>query len=119
MSTDILSISRDTHTAEEITQETFFKAMKKIDNFRGESGLKVWFCQISKNTFYSYAKKIKNVQLLEEYDEPADSVEDDNIRKKTRIIQFSVCRQRIKQLKKDNRKSLSSFLYYKFEFIIL
>ena len=30
----ILSISKDPLTAEEITQETFFKALKKIDKFR-------------------------------------------------------------------------------------
>ena len=32
----ILSISHDPLAAEEITQDTFFKALKKIDDFRGE-----------------------------------------------------------------------------------
>ena len=45
----VLSISKDPLTAEEITQETFFKALKKIDQFRGESSVKVWLCQIAKN----------------------------------------------------------------------
>ena len=74
----ILSICRDSHTAEEITQETFFKAMKKIDDFRGESSLKVWLCQIAKNTFYNYVKaKQKLVELPEGYEETTDSPEDD------------------------------------------
>lgn len=76
----ILSICRDSLTAEEITQETFFKAMKKIDDFRGESSLKVWLCQIAKNTFYNYEKaKQKLVEIPENYDESISSLEDDYI----------------------------------------
>ena len=45
----LLSLSHDTHLAEELTQETFFKALKKADQFRGECDLRVWLCQISKN----------------------------------------------------------------------
>ena len=30
-----LALSRDVHTAEEVTQETFFKALTAIDSFRG------------------------------------------------------------------------------------
>ena len=52
-----LSLSRDPHIAEEITQETFFKALKHIDSFRGQCRLYVWLCQIAKNTYYSYSQK--------------------------------------------------------------
>ena len=53
----ILSISKNSLTAEEITQETFFKALKKIDSFRGNCSLRVWLCQIAKNTYYDYLKQ--------------------------------------------------------------
>lgn len=52
-----LSLSRDPHVAEEITQETFFKALKSIDSFRGQCRLYVWLCQIAKNTYLTYAGK--------------------------------------------------------------
>ena len=55
----LLSLSHNTHIAEELTQETFFKALKKIDDFRGDCDLRVWLCQISKNTYYDYLKKNK------------------------------------------------------------
>ena len=42
-----------------LTQETFFKALKKVDDFRGECDLRVWLCHISKNTYYDYLKKNK------------------------------------------------------------
>lgn len=54
-----LSLSRDAHVAEEITQETFFKALKNIDSFRGQCKLYVWLCQIAKNTYFTYAAKGK------------------------------------------------------------
>lgn len=53
----VLSLCRDEHQAEEITQEAFFKALKSIDTFRGECKLSVWLCQIAKNTFYTVSKR--------------------------------------------------------------
>ena len=55
-----LSLSRDPHVAEEITQETFFKALKTIDTFRGQCRLYVWLCQIAKNTYFSMVSKSRN-----------------------------------------------------------
>ena len=37
----LLSLSHNTHIAEELTQETFFKALKKVDDFRGECDLRI------------------------------------------------------------------------------
>lgn len=53
-----LSMSRDPVVAEEITQETFFKAMKSIGSFRGQCRLYVWLCQIAKNTYITYCQKL-------------------------------------------------------------
>ncbi len=52
-----LSLSRNPHIAEEITQETFFKALKHIDSFRGQCRLYVWLCQIAKNTYLTDLQK--------------------------------------------------------------
>lgn len=53
----ILSLCGDEQLAQEVTQEAFFKALKKIDTFRGECKLSVWLCQIARNTFCTMAKK--------------------------------------------------------------
>lgn len=53
----VASLCRDEQWAEEITQEAFFKALKRIDTFRGECKLSVWLCQIAKNTFYTSARR--------------------------------------------------------------
>lgn len=55
----VLSISRNEAIAEEVTQETFFKAMMNIDQFNGSCKISVWLCQIAKNTYYTLAQKQK------------------------------------------------------------
>lgn len=73
----VLSISRDPLTAEEITQETFFKAMKKIDSFRGDCSIKVWLCQVAKNLYYDDLKKQSRFEEMpEEYVDESLSVEE-------------------------------------------
>ena len=53
----ILRLSGSENIAEEITSDTFFKAMRSIDSFRGDCDVRVWLCQIAKNCYYSYIKK--------------------------------------------------------------
>ena len=55
----LLSLCKGESLAEELTQESFFKAMKSIDTFRGECKLSVWLCQIAKNTLYTEMKQKK------------------------------------------------------------
>lgn len=55
----VLSLSRDESIAEEVTQETFFKAMRNIKKFSGTCKLYVWLCQIAKNTYFTLYQKQK------------------------------------------------------------
>mgnify|MGYP003293735915 CR=1 FL=1 len=52
----IRTLSRNDDTAQEITQETFFKAMKSLNSFKGGCSVKSWLCQIAKNIFYNKCK---------------------------------------------------------------
>lgn len=47
----VMTLAGDRHTAEEITQETFFRAFAKLDSFRGQSDEVTWLCAIAKNLF--------------------------------------------------------------------
>ena len=69
----IRSVSRDGALAEEVTQETFFKALKKADQFRGDCDVRVWLCQIAKNTLYDHLKNQKKQLLGDEKLEKAES----------------------------------------------
>lgn len=61
----VLSMCRDRAIAEEITQETFFKALGSINQFKGNCKISVWLCQIAKNTYFSYAEKQKRFVAYE------------------------------------------------------
>jgi len=53
------SLCRSETIAEDLAQETFLKAMRKIGSFRGECKLEVWLCQIAKNTWFTWCRKHK------------------------------------------------------------
>lgn len=55
----LFSLCHDVHLSEELTQETFFQAMKSIDNFHGDCRLYVWLCSIAKHLWYKELKKKK------------------------------------------------------------
>ena len=40
----LLSLCREHHLAEELTAETFFKALNRLDSFRGECDPGAWLC---------------------------------------------------------------------------
>ena len=67
-------LSGDKYIAEDITSETFLKAIKSIDGFRGDSDIRTWLCQIGKNTYYSYLRKNKESLDFKEDIEDKDSL---------------------------------------------
>lgn len=78
----ILSISRSRHVAEEITQETFFRALKNIKSFRGDCDIRIWLCQIAKNEYFRMLEKGKRFDSDLIPDQPsADDTEMDFIKK--------------------------------------
>ena len=68
----LFCLTHNNDISEELTQETFYKAVKKIDTYKGECKMSVWLCQIAKNLWYDYCKKNKKVisvekELVESY----------------------------------------------------
>ena len=53
----IRRLSGNEYIAQDITSDTFFKAMSSINKFRGDCDVRVWLCQIAKNCYYTYLKK--------------------------------------------------------------
>ena len=68
----VMTLAKDSHKAQEITQDTFFKAMTTKQTFRGESECLSWLCAIAKNLFIDETRRSSRLQ--DEPDEPiADS----------------------------------------------
>lgn len=53
----LLRLSRSEDTAEELTQATFFQALRHIGRFEGKCELRVWLCQIAKRLYYEQCRK--------------------------------------------------------------
>ena len=62
----LLSQCRDSQAAEELTQETFYQAVRSIDRFDGSCKVSVWLCQIAKNLYYSQLRREKRLAPLED-----------------------------------------------------
>ncbi len=72
--------------AEEITSEVFFKAIRGIDRFRGDCDIRVWLCQIAKNSYYSYCKDNSPLHSIDELENAAvdePSIEDIFVQRET------------------------------------
>lgn len=62
----LLTLCRDPHLAEELTAQTFFKAMEALPQFRDECDIRTWLCAIGKNRYLDYLRRNqKNVSLEE------------------------------------------------------
>lgn len=55
----VLSLCQDETEAQDITQETFLKAVKAADHFEGNSSLYTWLCAIAKNLWLNHCRKKK------------------------------------------------------------
>lgn len=60
------SLTCEPSLAEELTEETFFKAMRAINQFRGDCDLLVWLCQIAKNCYFTYKSRQKRTVSLDD-----------------------------------------------------
>ena len=61
----IFSYTRDADLSEEITQETFVRAIKSINRYNGECKISVWLCQIAKHILYQKFYKNKKENWVE------------------------------------------------------
>lgn len=75
----IRRLSNNEHIAEEITSETFYKAMRSIDSFRGDCDIRVWLCQIAKNSYYTYLKKAGQIDSIEDIELLNISAQDETV----------------------------------------
>lgn len=55
----LLAQCRDPALAEELTQETFYQAVKSVDRFDGSCKVSVWLCQIAKHLWYQHLRRRK------------------------------------------------------------
>lgn len=71
----LLKLCKNPSLAEELTQETFFRAYINIGNLRREEKAPVWLCQIAKNAYFAWYNENRKIDPLDEA-RPADDTPD-------------------------------------------
>ena len=67
----VMTLAKDRNDAEEITQETFFRAISTEKTFKGESDSFTWLCAIAKNIFIDEKRRYARQE-----DEPDEELVD-------------------------------------------
>ena len=83
----LLSLSKNVSLSEELVQETFYIAIKKIDKFQGKCAISTWLCIIAKHLYYNKIKEIKKFDIneLDENEIQELSIEEIFLEKEWRI----------------------------------
>lgn len=79
----LLKMTRDPSLAEELTQETFFRAYMNFASVRCKEKISVWLCRIAKNTYFAWYNDQKKKEAFDRMEGRNDeeSVEDAYFRK--------------------------------------
>ena len=86
----IMTLCKNEALADDITAETFYKAIKNIDRFT-EGRILTWLCAIARNTYCDYVKKKEqlNIPISEEIEmqitNSTDNLEEAYLRKDEKI----------------------------------
>lgn len=62
----LFCLTHNNDISEELTQETFYRAVKKINTYKGNCKMQVWLCQIAKNLWYDQCRKNKKMADIPE-----------------------------------------------------
>ena len=74
----VMTLAKDRNDAEEITQETFFRAISTDKAFKGESESFTWLCAIAKNIFIDEKRRVsrQDEELNEELPDTNKGIEE-------------------------------------------
>ena len=73
----LVKLTQDAALAEELTQETFFRAYMNYSGLRDKDKASVWLCQIAKNAYFTwYNEQKKRGTLPENADGEAQNLEE-------------------------------------------
>ncbi len=81
----LLSLTRDGSLAEELTQETFYQAIRSVDRFDGSCAVSTWLCAIAKNALRTYRRKHPAAEDLDEQALFTSSAEADAVSEAGRV----------------------------------
>lgn len=89
----LMSLCHNEDIAEELTQETFYQAIRSLSKYRGECSVYTWLCGIAKNMWLRELKRQKNNPIAEPDYSEADSAPPPDITAESNSGKMSLLRQ--------------------------
>jgi len=102
-------MSGDRHLAEDLTSETFYRAMRALDGFRGDSSMKTWLLRIARNLYLNRKKRDQRSSSLEDLEEKGIVPAAADADPESRLIQdeeSEAVRRALRALPEDDRSIL-------------
>ncbi len=84
----LLSLTRDAGLAEELTQETFYQAIRSSERYDGSCAVPTWLCAIAKNALRTYRRAHPALEEIGEQELSTDSAENDALEAEERLELF-------------------------------
>lgn len=81
----LLRMTRDENLAEELTQETFYQAIRTSDRFDGSCAVSTWLCGISRKVLATYRRKHPALEDVDEQVIAAPSAEQDALDRQSQL----------------------------------
>ena len=109
----LLALSGDVHTAEELTQETFYQAVRCIDRYDGSCKETTWLCAIAKNLYQAWQRKHwRETEVLED-SLPSDKTPESDVLHRLEYLELL---QQIHTLEEPGREVLYLRLFVQLSF---
>ncbi len=97
----LVKLTGNPSLAEELTQETFFRAYMNYAGLRNREKASAWICQIAKNTYYAWYNEHKKIAPLEEtIDSGAENMEEMFVQKELSEKAFA-CLEKLEEPYKE------------------
>ena len=81
----LMTHTRDADLAEELTQETFYQAIRSSDRFDESCKVSTWLCAIAKRVLFTYRRKHPVTEELEEQTMSVPSAESEAVEAASRM----------------------------------
>ncbi len=81
----LLSRTHNEDLSEELTQETFYQAIRTVNRYDETCKVSTWLLGIAKNVLLTYRRKHPATEDIEDQDIPVESAEDEALRSMVRV----------------------------------
>lgn len=81
----LLTLTHDEDLAEELTQETFYQAIRSSERFDGSCAVSTWLCAIARNVLSTYRRKHPAAENVDDQLLAVPSAETDALRSAERL----------------------------------